>query len=88
MKRGVIPARGGIKRIPRKNIKPSCGQPLSAWSIGSAQQSGCFQRIVVSTDNAETADVARACGAEAPFIRSAGLAGDPTGAIPLMARAI
>ena len=55
MKIAVIPARGGSKRIPRKNIKPFCGKPMIAWSIEAAQQSGLFDRVVVSTDDEEIA---------------------------------
>jgi len=54
----VIPARGGSKRIPRKNIRLFHGKPIIAWSIEAAQLSGCFERIIVSTDDAEIADVA------------------------------
>lgn len=74
----VIPARGGSKRIPRKNIKPFCGQPMIAWPIMAAQKSGLFDRIIVSTDDAKIADVARACGAEVPFMRPAEIADDMT----------
>ncbi|MEK9294883.1 cytidylyltransferase domain-containing protein, partial [Escherichia coli] len=65
----IIPARGGSKRIPRKNIKNFCGKPMIAWSIEAAQKSGVFDRIIVSTDDAEIAEVARQYGAEAPFMR-------------------
>lgn len=75
----IIPARGGSKRIPRKNIRPFLGHPMIAWSIAAAQRSGLFDRIVVSTDDAEIQDIARSTGAEAPFIREAGLADDHTG---------
>ena len=67
MRLAVIPARGGSKRIPRKNIRPFAGQPMIAWSIRAALDSGCFDRVIVSTDDAEIADVARAHGAEVPF---------------------
>ena len=59
MKLAVIPARGGSKRIPRKNIKPFGGLPMIAWSIRAAQASECFDRIIVSTDDDEIADVSR-----------------------------
>ena len=59
----VIPARGGSKRIPRKNIKEFCGKPIIAWSIEAAIESECFDRIIVSTDDAEIADVAEKFGA-------------------------
>lgn len=55
----IIPARGGSKRIPRKNIKEFCGKPMIAWSIDAARQSGFFDRIIMSTENEEIADVAR-----------------------------
>lgn len=88
MKIAVIPARGGSKRIPGKNIKPFCGKPMIAWSIEAARQSGCFDRIVVSTDNAEIAEIARTHGAEVPFIRPQELSDDLTGTIPVIAHAI
>jgi len=79
----IIPARGGSKRIPRKNIRPFCGKPMIAWSIETALQSGCFERVVVSTDDAEIAEVARGYGAQVPFMRAAHLADDfaTTGAV-------
>ena len=88
MKLAIIPARSGSKRIPRKNIKPFCGKPMIAWSIEAARLSGCFDRIVVSTDDAGIADVARAYGAEAPFMRPPELSDDHTGTIPVIAHAI
>ena len=88
MKLAIIPARGGSKRIPRKNIKPFCGKPMIAWSIEAARLSGCFNRIIVSTDDAEIADVARAYGAEVPFMRPPELSDDYTGTIPVIAHAI
>lgn len=88
MKLAVIPARGGSKRIPRKNIKDFFGQPMLAWSIAAARDSGCFDRIVVSTDDAEIAAVARANGAETPFVRPPELADDHTPTIPVIAHAI
>jgi N-acylneuraminate cytidylyltransferase len=88
MKLAVIPARGGSKRIPRKNIKLFGGKPMIAWSIEAAIQSGCFDRIIVSTDDAEIADVARAYGAEVPFVRPPELSDDHTGTIPVIAHAI
>lgn len=88
MKLAVIPARGGSKRIPRKNIKTFGGQPMIAWSIQAALQSGCFDRVIVSTDDGEIAQVARAHGAEAPFVRPPELSDDHTGTIPVVAHAI
>jgi pseudaminic acid cytidylyltransferase len=84
----VIPARGGSKRIPRKNIKPFCGKPMIAWSIEAAVASGCFDRIIVSTDAPEIAEVARAHGAEVPFMRPPELSDDQTGTIPVVAHAV
>ena len=83
MRLAVIPARGGSKRIPRKNIRPFLGRPIMAWSIQAAQDSGCFDRIVVSTDDPEIAEIAQQFGAEAPFFRPADLSGDvaPVGTV-------
>ena len=83
----VIPARGGSKRIPRKNIKEFCGKPMIAWSIEAAIFSKCFERIIVSTDDAEIADVAKKFGAEVPFIRPAELADDYVGTTAVIAHA-
>jgi N-acylneuraminate cytidylyltransferase len=88
MKIAIIPARGGSKRIPCKNIKPFCGKPMIAWPIIAARQSGCFERIIVSTDDSGIAEVARVCGAEVPFIRPVELSDDYTGTIPVIAHAI
>ena len=76
MNLALIPARGGSKRIPRKNIRPFRGRPMIAWSIEAALAAGCFDRIVVSTDDEEIAAVARTHGAEVPFLRPAHLADD------------
>ena len=76
MRLAVIPARGGSKRIPRKNIRPFGGRPMIAWSIEAALQSGCFNRVIVSTDDAQIAEVARAEGASVPFMRPAALSDD------------
>lgn len=88
MRLAIIPARGGSKRIPRKNIKPFCGKPMIAWSIEAALQSACFDRVIVSTDDIEIADVARQHGAEVPFMRPAELSDDHTGTIPVIRHAI
>jgi N-acylneuraminate cytidylyltransferase len=88
MRLAVIPARGGSKRIPRKNIKQFGGLPMIAWSIRAAIDSECFDRIIVSTDDAEIADVARAHAAEAPFVRPPELSDDHTGTVPVIAHAI
>lgn len=84
----VIPARGGSKRIPRKNIRLFHGKPIIAWSIEAAQHSGCFERIIVSTDDEEIAHVAKTYGAEIPFMRPKSLADDHTGTIPVVTHAI
>jgi len=76
MKIALIPARGGSKRIPRKNIRLFRGRPMIAWTIDAAREAGCFDRILVSTDDEEIADVARQHGAEVPFMRPAHLADD------------
>ena len=69
MRIAVIPARGGSKRIPRKNIKLFCGKPMIAWSIEVAVKSECFDRIIVSTDDEEIASISKNYGAEVQFIR-------------------
>lgn len=74
----IIPARGGSKRLPRKNIKLFNGKPLIAWSISTAIKSEIFDRIIVSTDDHEIAEISRDCGAEIPFIRPKRLSGDFT----------
>jgi pseudaminic acid CMP-transferase len=66
----IIPARGGSKRIPRKNIRPFRGKPIIAYSIEAALQSQLFERIMVSTDDEEIAEIAQKYGAEVPFLRS------------------
>jgi N-acylneuraminate cytidylyltransferase len=76
MRIAVIPARGGSKRIPRKNIKTFNGKPMIAWSIEVAKSSGLFERIIVSTDDAEIAEVSKQWGAEVPFTRPAELSND------------
>lgn len=88
MRIAVIPARGGSKRIPRKNIKSFGGKPMISWSIKAAIESRCFDRIIVSTDDEEIAKVSKIYGAEVPFIRPANLSDDQTGTIPVIAHAI
>lgn len=83
----VIPARGGSKRIPRKNVKKFCGKPIIAWSIEAALQSELFDRVIVSTDDGEIAEVAADWGAEVPFMRPAALADDHTGTVPVIRHA-
>lgn len=84
----VIPARGGSKRIPRKNIKEFGGRPMIAWAISVARDSLLFDKVVVSTDDPEIADVAREYGAETPFVRPDELANDTAGTVPVIAHAI
>lgn len=84
----IIPARGGSKRIPRKNLKPFDGVPMIVRSIRTALDSGLFEQVVVSTDDAEIADVARANGALVPFMRPAELANDFTGTAAVIVHAL
>lgn len=84
----VIPARGGSKRIPRKNIKEFFGQPIISYSIESALKSDCFDRVIVSTDDVEIADIARLYGAEVPFLRPEELSNDHMGTLPVVKHAI
>ncbi len=84
----VIPARGGSKRIPGKNIRPFHGRPMIGWSIAAARASGLFSRIVVSTDDDAIAATARAEGAEVPFTRPAALADDHAATVPVIAHAV
>lgn len=88
MKLAVIPARGGSKRIPRKNIREFCGQPIIGYSIVAALRSGVFDRVLVSTDDEEIAGVARQYGAETPFLRPAELASDHAGTLSVVRHAI
>lgn len=83
----VIPARGGSKRILRKNIMEFCGKPMIAWSIEAARASGLFAHIIVSTDDAEIAGVAKTWGADVPFMRPADLADDYAGTTEVIAHA-
>ncbi|MBQ3907130.1 MAG: pseudaminic acid cytidylyltransferase [Lachnospiraceae bacterium] len=75
-KLAIITARGGSKRIPRKNIKPFLGKPIIAYSIEAALQSGIFDTVMVSTDDEEIAEIAKQYGAEVPFLRSAEASND------------
>ena len=87
MKLAVIPARGGSKRIPRKNIRDFCGKPMIAWSIAAARESGLFDQIIVSTDDDEIAEVAQSQGAVTPFRRPQELANDTAGTTEVIAHA-
>ncbi|KPA88670.1 pseudaminic acid CMP-transferase [Pseudomonas asplenii] len=84
----IIPARGGSKRIPRKNLKLFHGEPMIARSIRLALNSGLFEQVVVSTDDAQIAEVAREQGARVPFMRPATLADDFTGTAAVIAHAV
>lgn len=85
---GIITARGGSKGIPRKNVKLLAGKPLIAHTIDAAKESDVFDRIIVSTDDAEIAEVAKRCGADVPFMRPAELAGDTTPTLPVLVHAL
>ena len=84
----IIPARGGSKRIPRKNLKPFDGVPMIARSIRTALDSGLFDQVVVSTDDEEIAEQAQAHGAQVPFLRPAELADDFTGTAAVIVHAL
>lgn len=88
MKIAVIPARGGSKRIPRKNIKTFAGRPMIAHAITAAKASGLFDHVIVSTDDDEIIQIANAWGAETPFVRPSELADDHTPTVPVIAHAI
>ena len=83
----VIPARGGSKRIPGKNIREFCGKPMIAWSIEAARASALFDKVVVSTDDSRVAEVAERFGAEVPFVRPAELADDHAGTTEVISHA-
>jgi pseudaminic acid cytidylyltransferase len=84
----IIPARGGSKRIPRKNIRDFCGRPVISYTIATATACGLFDRVIVSTDSAEIATVARDFGAETPFMRPPELADDFTGTNAVVRHAV
>jgi N-acylneuraminate cytidylyltransferase len=84
----IIPARGGSKRIPRKNIKNFAGQPIIKYSIDAALQSGCFDEVMVSTDDKEIAEVAKSFGAKVPFFRSAENSSDMAMTFPVLEEVI
>lgn len=88
MKIAIIPARGGSKRIPRKNIKQFCGKPMIYWPIKAALESKLFDHIIVSTDDPEIAEISRQCGAETPFLRPANLSDDHTATRPVIQHAV
>lgn len=84
----VIPARGGSKRIPRKNIREFCGKPMIGWTLETARASGLFDRLLVSTDDEEIASIAESYGAEVPFRRPDELSGDHVGTGPVIVHAV
>lgn len=88
MRLAIIPARGGSKRIPRKNIRDFAGRPMIGYAIGAAREAGVFDRIVVSTDDAEIAAVAKEQGAELPFMRPPELSNDTAGTVPVIQHAM
>ncbi|MBR0694891.1 pseudaminic acid cytidylyltransferase [Bradyrhizobium lablabi] len=88
MKIAVIPARGGSKRIPRKNIREFCGKPIIAYSIQAALETGLFDQVVVSTDDDEIATVASQFGAAVPFMRPKEIADDFTGTNAVVKHAV
>lgn len=84
----LIPARGGSRRLPGKNLLELCGEPITVWSIKAAQQSKYVDRIVVSTDSDEIAEVARAAGADVPFMRPNYLASDTASSLDVVKHAL
>ncbi len=87
MRIAIIPARGGSKRIPRKNIKSFYGKPIIAWSVEAAKSSGLFEHIIISTDDEEIAEVARNYGATVPFMRPEALSNDFAGTTEVITHA-
>ncbi|MCI0709847.1 MAG: acylneuraminate cytidylyltransferase family protein, partial [Chloroflexi bacterium] len=85
---GLIPARGGSKSIPRKNIVPLAGKPLLAYTCEAALDSAMLSRVILSTDDDEIAQVGRDCGVDVPFMRPTSLAQDDTGSVSVAQHAI
>lgn len=85
---GIIPARGGSKRLPRKNIKPLLGKSLIRRAVERALAAKVFSRLIVSTDDPEIADEALSAGAEVPFLRPAALATDQAGSVDVLCHAV
>ena len=88
MRIAVILARGGSKRIPKKNIKSFCGKPIIAWSTEATKMSECFDMVLVSTDDSEIVDIAKRLGATVPFIRPVELLDDYSGTTEVVRHAI
>jgi pseudaminic acid cytidylyltransferase len=84
----IIPARGGSKRIPRKNIRAFGGKPMIGYAIDAARDSGLFDHVIVSTDDDDIAAIARNLGAQTPFVRPPELSDDHTPTVPVIAHAI
>ena len=84
----IVPARGGSKRLPRKNLLPMGGKPLIAWTLDAAVQSGCFVDVLVSTDDAEIAEAALSHGALVPWLRPAEFATDTARSIDVVLHAL
>jgi len=84
----IVPARGGSKSLPRKNLRPLAGFPLLAWAIAAGRAAAAVSAVIVSTDDEEIAEVARRFGAETPFLRPAELAGDDTPDLPVFEHAL
>ena len=85
---GIIPARGGSKGVPRKNIRPLCGRPLITYTVEAALKTNSLDRVIVSTDDEEIADIARENGAEVPFLRPREYATDRASCILLIHHAL
>jgi CMP-N,N'-diacetyllegionaminic acid synthase len=84
----IIPARGGSKRVPRKNLALLAGKPLIAWTIEKSLRCQCIDRVIVSTEDAEIADISRKCGADVPFMRPTELSRDNTPDLPVCRHAL
>lgn len=85
---GVIPARGGSKGVPRKNLRPLCGKPLLEWTAEAALAAPCLERVVLSTDDEEIAALGRSLGLDVPFLRPAELATDEAPMLPVVQHAV
>lgn len=81
---GIVPARGGSKGVPGKNVRPLAGRPLLDYTAQAARESGVLDRVVLSTDSEEIAEVGRSCGLDVPFLRPASLAADDTPMLPVI----
>ena len=84
----IIPARGGSKRVRRKNVALLAGRPLIAWTIEKSLKCQCIDRVIVSTEDVEIADISRECGADVPFMRPTELSRDNTPDLPVCRHAL